>query len=292
MLLRGARAILSQLQHIAAFSLDKRRNQLRKAALIMSIDVDVGDKLVAERNKSWRSRAILGSDAKRVHTRLCESEVGAIEEIAIPCLLDLFEELEVPVTFAIRGQLTETNSSLFDLIKRSSIKHEIGAHGYYHRTFTSLSRLQAEDELRKISIGMRKFSVEPRSFVFPKNKVVYLDLLEKYGYKCYRGCGGFGADGMYIRKHGNLYDIHPSFYLGSSPNSLFLNRMVNISILRRTPLHFWFHPSDLGSNVHSIRMRMVQTLRPLLVYASQKNQTGELTLETMYSAIEKLDRTG
>ena len=121
----------------------------------MSIDVDVGCKSVAERNQSWRSRAILGKDAKRVHNCLCESEVGVIEEIAVPCLLDLFEELEVPATFAIRGQLTETEGSLYELIKRSSIKHEIGAHGYYHRTFTNLSRLEAEDELKKISIGMR-----------------------------------------------------------------------------------------------------------------------------------------
>ena len=286
--LRSSFAILSQLNHLAAFSADRRRDRLRNAVLIISIDVDVGAKLVAERNQTWRARAILGSDATRVHNCLSESRVGEIEEIAVPCLLNLFEKLEVPVTFGIRGQLTETEGSLYELIKRSSTKHEIAAHGYYHRTFTSLSRLEAEDELKKISLGMRKFSLEPRSFIFPKNKVAYLDLLERYGYKCYRGCGGFVADGMYIRKYGNLYDVHPSFFIGSSPYSVWINKMVDVSIKRKAPFHIWFHPCDLGKNAQSIRTRISRTLHPILTHIQKKRREGELSIETMYSAVENL----
>ena len=95
---------------------------------------------------------------------------------------------------------------------------------------------------------------------------------------------------MYIRRHGNLYDVHPSFFLGSSPYCLLINRMVDMSIVRRSPFHVWFHPSDFGDDAQSIQKKMAQTLQPLLAYARKKNQTGELALETMYSVIEKLER--
>jgi len=258
--------------------------------LIISVDVDVGCKLVGEINTSRRMREILGCNQKRVHDNLCESKVGEIEEIAVPCLLHLFEELEVPVTFAIRGQLTETEGSLYELIKRSSVKHDIGAHGYYHRTFTSLSRLEAENELKKISIGMRRFSLEPRSFVFPRNRVAYLDLLERYGYKCYRGEGGFRRDSMDISRHGSLYNVHSSFFIGSSPYAMCIDKIVNISIKHKAPFHIWFHPCDFGNDTQSIRKKIDRILRPILMHACKKRQEGDLRMETMCSIVENLTK--
>jgi peptidoglycan/xylan/chitin deacetylase (PgdA/CDA1 family) len=286
--LRSSGALLSQLYHFAVFSLDKRRNQLRKAALVISVDVDVGCKLVGERNQNWRARA--RAKGERIHDRFSESKVGEIEEIALPCLLHLFEEFEVPVTFAIPGQLTETEGSLYELIKRSSIKHDIAAHGYYHRTFTSLSRSEAESELEKISIGMSKFKLEPKSFVFPKNKIDYLDLLERYGYKCYRGYGEFRNDSMNISRHGNLYNVHPSFFVGSSLYSLCINEIVDIAIKHKNPFHVWFHPWDLGGNVQSINRRIAHLLRPMLTYAHRKRQDEDLSIETMLSIVEKIEK--
>jgi peptidoglycan/xylan/chitin deacetylase (PgdA/CDA1 family) len=287
---RSPAAILSQLYHLVVYSLDRRRSPLGAAALIISVDVDVGCKLVGERNESWRAHASLGRDSERVNSRLSESKVGEIEGMVVPRLVHLFEEMEIPATFAIRGQYTETDGSLYELIKRSSVRHDIGAHGYYHRSFTSLSCLEAEDELRKISIGMNRFSLKPRSFVFPKNKVAHLNLLEKYGYKCYRGYGDFRSDGMNVSRNGNLYDVHPSFFLGSTPYSVFLNRMVDVAIKYRCPFHIWFHPSDFGFDVQSVDRKIHQTLQPLLKYAREKNHRGELDCETMCSVVEKLER--
>jgi len=281
MRLRGSGAILSQLYHLAALPLSKRGMQLGKGALIISIDVDVGCKLVGEKNR--------GCNDINVNNYLSESRVGELEELALPHLLRALEDSEMPATFAVRGQLTDVDGFLINLIKQSSIKHDIGGHGYYHRTFTSLSHLEAENELDMISKGMKKFNIEPKSFIFPKNKVAHLDLLEKYGYKCYRDYGSFRFDGMYIRKHGNLYDVHPSFFLGSSPYSVCLNRIVDVAIKYNSPFHIWFHPSDLGYTHESIQKKISRTLRPLLTYAHKKHRKDELSLETMYSAIEKLD---
>lgn len=284
MKLRSLGAILSQFYHLAAFSSSKRGMQLVQGALIISIDVDVGCRSVGEKNR--------GFNDLNVNDYLSESAVGEIEEMAVPQILQVLEDLEVPATFAVRGQLTETDSLLIELIRQSSVKHDIGAHGYYHRAFTSLSHSEAENELEMISAGMKEFNLEPKSFVFPKNKVAHLGLLERYEYKCYRGRGDFRFDGMYIRKHGNLFDVHPSFFLGSSPYSVCINRMIDISVKYRTPFHIWFHPSDFGSTVQSIQKKIARTLQPILRYAREKNQTGELTLETMYSAIEKLGSPG
>ncbi len=80
------------------------------------------------------------------------------------------------------------------------------------RVFTALSELEAERELRMISAGMKKFGITPKSFVFPKNQVSHLQLLERYGYLSFRARGNFFRDGMYIRKYGNLFDVHPSLF--------------------------------------------------------------------------------
>lgn len=62
--------------------------------------------------------------------------------------VDFFNDLKIPVTFALRGQLLEVNTSIVDLLLESPIQHEIGSHGYYHRDFTKLSHSEAEYELR------------------------------------------------------------------------------------------------------------------------------------------------
>lgn len=121
---------------------------------------------------------------------MSECEVGQIDEATLPIFLSTFNENQTPVTFAIRGQLTEVNDSILELLLKSSVKHDIEAHGYYYRQFTNLSRIEAENELDLISTGMKKFGIVP-SFVFPSNHVAHLDLLEKYGYNCYRSRGGF-----------------------------------------------------------------------------------------------------
>lgn len=136
MSLRHIAAIASRLYHLLVFSSRKQRMQLEKGMLIISIDVDVGNRSVGIKNK--------GNTDANVHNYLSEYAVGKIEETALPLLVQLFEELDIPSTFAVRGQLTEVDSYFLDVLRKSSVQHDIGAHGYYHRNFTSLSELEAE----------------------------------------------------------------------------------------------------------------------------------------------------
>jgi hypothetical protein len=273
--------ILSELVHLIGFESSKHRNQLDSGVLVISIDVDVGSSLIGNH--------YIGFCNKDVHNYLPERKLGEIEELAIPRLVRLFDDLEIPATFAIRGQLADTPTDIFELFKKCKVKHDIGAHGYSHRSFTSLSATEAEDELIKISKGMKKHNIEPKSFVFPKNRIAHLNLFEKYGYRSYRGRAGFKYDDLYIEKQGKLYNEHPSFFLGRNPSPLFLNKILDISAKRKLPCHLWFHPSDLGCNELSIETRIEKLFLPSLSYAKKKEKEGNLRFETMASVVDTLE---
>jgi len=274
-------SLFSQLYHFLAYSIRKSKMQLEKGMFIISVDVDVGSRELGVVNK--------GKNDANVSRHMSEYQVGEIEEVAVPLFVETFNDFEIPVTFAVRGQLTEVQDSVLELVLKSSVKHDIGAHGYYHREFTNLSRDEAENELNMISAGMKKFGITPRSFVFPKNGVAHLDLLERYGYTCYRSYGDFMNDCMYIEKQGQLYNIHPSLYLDQGAKLTFLKKILNISISKKLPFHVWFHLwRDFGDTKSSIKSSIRKLFFPLLNYAEEKERNNLLSFETMLSAAEKM----
>jgi peptidoglycan/xylan/chitin deacetylase (PgdA/CDA1 family) len=275
-------SFFSHLYHFLAYSIKKPKMQLEAGMFIISIDVDVGSKELGVINK--------GKNDANVIKHMSEYRVGEIDEVAFPLFLSAFDDFEIPVTFAIRGQLTEVNDSILELLLKSTVEHDIGAHGYYHREFTNLSRNEAENELNMISAGMKKFGIIPRSFVFPRGGVAHLDLLERYGYKCYRGVGDFMNDCMYIERHGRLYNIRPSLYFNQSISSIFPRKIVDVAVAKRLPFHIWFHLWNFGATRESISRSIKRLLFPLLDHAKKREKEGELTFETMLSAVEKVHK--
>jgi peptidoglycan/xylan/chitin deacetylase (PgdA/CDA1 family) len=274
-------SMFSQMYHYLAYSVKEPKQKLQRGILTISIDVDVGSKKLGTLNE--------GKNDINVSDVFSEYLIGKVEEKATPLFVDLFDDVEVPVTFAIRGQLTEVDNSVLELVLNSSVKHDIGAHGYYHKAFGNLSYTQAENELRLISEGMKKFGVRPKSFVFPRNSVAHLNLLEKYEYKCYRGYGDFRTDCMCIDKKGQLYNIHPSLYLFPSISPRFVKKILDISIAKRLPFHMWFHPWSFGLTPKSIRSSINRVFLPLLKHAKEKERDGVLNLKPMLSAIEEFE---
>jgi peptidoglycan/xylan/chitin deacetylase (PgdA/CDA1 family) len=271
-------SFLSGAFHLASFELDKQISPFERGMLIMSIDVDVGNKELGIINQ--------GKNDSNVSSRMSEYSVGEIEETALPELIELFDKYHKPATFAVRGQLTEVPDSVLSKLLKSTVKHDIGAHGYYHRRFASLSYNEAEAEIRMISNGMQRFGLTPKSFVFPRSGVAYLNLLEEYEYECYREYSDFRHDSMYIKKVGNLWDVHPSFAVDRYTNSVFLKSMLDIAANRRLPMHIWFHIRDFGSRPErsEIKKNLQRVFVQLLDYADRKERNGELTTETMVSA--------
>lgn len=274
-------SFFSQLYHFLIYSIEKPKMQLENGMFIISIDVDVGSRELGRINK--------GKNDVNVHGHFSEYRVGEIEELAIPLFVGTFNDFEIPVTFAVRGQLTEVDDSVLGLLK-SSVKHDIGAHGYYHREFTNLSRNEAENELNMISTGMKKFGIVPRSFVFPKNSVAHLDLIEKYGYRCYRGYGNFINDCMYIERKEQLYNIHPSLYLDEGTSLVFLKKILDIAIVRKLPLHVWFHLWNFGETKEAMQKVIKKVFLPFFSYAKRKERSGALSFETILSAQKNVEK--
>jgi hypothetical protein len=256
--------------------------KLENGMLVISIDVDVGNRELGVINR--------GENDANVNLYISEYRIGKIEETALPLFVETFNDFEVPVTFAIRGQLIEVNDSIPELLLKSSVKHDIGAHGYYHREFTNLSRNEAENELNMISANMEKFGIDPRSFVFPRNKVAHLDLLERHGYKCYRGYGDFMNDRMHIERKGQLINIHPSLHLDDGTSFVFLKKILDISVARKLPFHVWFHLWDFGETKEAMRKSIKKVFLPFFSYARRKERSDALRFETMLSAALKVER--
>jgi hypothetical protein len=275
---------ISQLSHFLVYSIRRPKMLLEKGMLIISTDIDVGSSRLGVINKGKRDRD--------VNTRLSEYQIGKTEELSVPLFLETFNDFGIPITFAVRGQLTEVDSQVLEILLASNVKHDIGAHGYYHRKFTQLTHDEAEDELRMISAGIKESGVIPRTFIFPANCVAHLDLLEKYQYICYRGYGDFITDCMYIEKCEQLYNIHPSLYIDQHTNLPLLKKILDISIEKRLPFHIWFHFWNFGEDKESISKSIKNLFVPFLSYAKEKQENGALTFETMLSAAQKVKSLG
>jgi hypothetical protein len=276
--------LISQLSRFFTFSIKGPKTSLEKGMLIVSTDIDVGSSELGILNKGKRDRD--------VNNRLSEYQIGKIEELSIPLVVKAFDGFGIPITLAVRGQLTEVNSQVMEVLLSSRIKHDIGAHGYYHRRFTLLTHNEAEDELCKVSAGMKEYGLSPETFIFPRNSVAHLDLLEKHKYVCYRGYGNILKDSMNIEKKGKLYNIKPSFYINRNANLTLLKNILDISIRKKLPFHIWFHFWEFGEDEKSISKSIENFLVPFLSYAKEKQENGLLAFETMHSAAQRIERSG
>lgn len=274
--------LISEWCHFFMYSLRKPKMTLEKGMLIISTDIDVGSPELGVVNKGKRDRD--------VNTSLSEYYVGKIEELSIPLFVETFNDFGVPITLAVRGQLTEVDSQVLEILLASGTKHDIGAHGYYHKKFTQLTHDEAEDELYLISRGMKEYSLIPRTFIFPANCVAHLDLLEKYDYTCYRGYGDMLNDRMCIEKHGELCNVHPSIYINQHTNLPLLEKILDISIEKRLPFHIWFHFWNFGEDKKSVSKSIKNLFVPLLQYAKERQENEMLAIETMLSATDYLKR--
>lgn len=257
---------------------------MKKAMFIISIDVDVGCKSLGVTNK--------GKNDANVNYYFSERQIGKTEEIALPLFIDLFEKTNVPATFAVRGQLAEEHGEMVGRIKDSTVQHDIGSHGYTHRRFTTLSPPEAELEVKKTSAALKKIGVSPKSFIFPRNDVGYLDILENYNYKCYRSSGGgIACDCMRIERHGALFELYPSMLLDQNTDLFIMKRFLDVTLTKKGPLHFWFHMWNFGRDEKSLRNNINRILTPLLEYAKTKENAGLLSFETMFSAVNEIERS-
>ncbi|KTG26728.1 polysaccharide deacetylase family protein [Haloferax profundi] len=257
-------------------------------------------------------------------------------------LVDLFEEFDVPATWAIVGHLflddcdgrhsahpapdgwfeKETGiwrsrpdlrfgRDLVDAVRTSNANHEIGCHSYSHPQFGRIDHAFADAEIRACVDIASDYGVELDSFVYPRNDVGHRDVLEKYGFSCYRGPSPVFqdtplpkgvhtlVDGVYVPGQSllvtpsvdeyGLVDIPASLYLFSFEGMALdiANRLVGDPVVRQAKrgidqaasddgvFHMWLHPNNLHTDYS------VERIRRILAYVADVRAETDLVVETM-----------
>jgi hypothetical protein len=276
-----SKSYLSQICHLVTLSA-KPATSLRESMMIISIDIDAGSKMLGYINN--------GKNDTAVNNHHSESIIGQIEETALPLFVELLEDMGISATFAVRGQLLDCCEGSIDCLIDSSVVHDIGSHGYSHKQFCDLSSDEAESEIRKTTEAIKKLGITPHSFIFPRNAVAHLDILEKYGYKCFRSNGGLRHDAMQIKRVGNIHNVFPSMLLDQNTDISIAKQLLNIAIGKKAPLHLWFHLWNFGSDERSLKLNLENRLKPFLQYAQETRNQGLLSFETMDTAVKQFEK--
>jgi hypothetical protein len=96
------------------------------------------------------------------------------------------------------------------------------------------------------------------------------------------------TDSMFIEKTGSLYDIHPSIYIDKNSGLTFLKQVTNVAIMKKAPLHIWFHLWNFGFDIKSIQDYVDAVFLPFLKFAEEKHTEGVLDCVPMVEAKEKI----
>src|SRR3989338_5535772 len=181
-------------------------------------------------------------------------------------------------------------------------KQEIGCHSFSHPLFgeQGMNKEVADAEIKQCVAIAKKMNVTLKSMVFPQNSVDHLDVLEKYGFSCFRG-----PDPLYyrnwpraLRKLAHPFDLALASIppvvepvkvngLWNIPGSmLYLScdgirgmisvdarvlkakRGIDAAVAQDKIFHLWFHPYNLVSN----KEEMLNGLEKIFAYASEKTE--------------------
>lgn len=259
-----------------------KRSLLDIGTVTFSVDIDVGHEEVGLVNQ--------GKNDRNVSTTKSERQIGRIEQTGLPLVLDVFDSFEVPATFAVRGQLFEVSPQTVEAITVRPIAHDIAGHGYYHRSFAALTGEESSAELGMLQNAMRKFGLQPESFVFPRNRIGHLDLLPSFGYLCFRGAGGFPNNRMSMDRVSGLWRLNPTLFVNSASNTALIEKIIDICSVHRAPAHFWFHIWNFGSDKSEMEHALGRVMRPLLAHISKLKHEGRITINSMKEVANKAER--
>ena len=206
-------------------------------------------------------------------------------------ILELLRKYNIPATWAVVGRISEKGNSLWhgsdtiDKIKK--VNHqEIASHSYSHEIFTDIDKESAEKEIQ---------TNKAKSFVFPRNRAAYLQLLKKNGFICFRGPDETAYELLIPRippvykprlKQG-LVEIPGSMYFVSGrgirkyiPKNLRFIKCrlgINHAIKKKCVFHIWFHPVDFANDT----VKLFSDFEKILKYAAKKRELGLLKVKNM-----------
>ena len=191
------------------------------------------------------------------------------------------EKYNVPMSWGVLGVLALQDPSTFERIVASKVKQDIGSHSFSHVIFNSpkCSGIVARAELSK-GINALKGIEHVTSFIFPNNKVNYLNLLREHTFIAYRG--DMVGKLAYPSKTEGLWDIHKTYYVHEKSiyEISFILRLIDLAINYGCVFHLFFHPWNFSLD-GSPRKFAKKVLELILNYATEKQKQKRLWICTM-----------
>jgi peptidoglycan/xylan/chitin deacetylase (PgdA/CDA1 family) len=219
-------------------------------------------------------------------------------------------EAEAPLWYA-RG--------LVERLREADARHDIGAHGYTHAMLgePGATAELARNEFAMAARALRNMGWEAFSFVFPRNQINYLEILQEQGFRCFRDADSrwygrvpgliarpaHGLDqalgltpptGLPVREHG-LWRLPSSMLFLSRegwrrfiPMRSRLRRALRglqRAVQRREVFHLWLHFEDLVPGAD----RMLAGLEQVFKAAHGLRDQGRLDVLTMRELTEQVE---
>jgi hypothetical protein len=199
---------------------------------------------------------------------------------------------------------------IVEKVVANHLRHEIGYHSFSHPTFTEIPIDMAEEEISLSRSMEREWGSRFKSFVFPTNKIAYVDLPRKYEFRISRGApaGKAVASKLKLLKkisgasdkiashpvtliwRDGIWEIQSSMLSCDSqiPQTLLLRSRIGIerTISSRKVFHVFLHPW----NILCYR-RLLRDFEKLLRYVSDKREEGEIEVITMGEFADRPDNT-
>jgi peptidoglycan/xylan/chitin deacetylase (PgdA/CDA1 family) len=268
--------------------------ELNNGIFMISIDTEF----------AWGFIDKLNTDLARKYIYICAKR----SRRNILKILQISEELNVPITFGFVGKLllqdSKTHNSVWNAkdiflqIFNSRVEHEIACHSFSHIEFTKCSREEAQYDIRMCKKVMRDLGVDPVSFLYPRNRIGYIDILKNEGFKTFR------YRLKYKYSHDTLLDIFVQSYgLPKNVNSLIA---IPANILFQSPSNvtntvLWLTSlkalKEIAVNRRIFHIMLhdyiesditILYLKYILKYAKKMEKKGLIKIKTMRDIYEEL----
>lgn len=184
-------------------------------------------------------------------------------------LLELSELHGIPLTWAMCGRDALRDSESYKKITSSPICHEIAVHTYSHLDALRTSR---EDFIEDVKKCIEALKLErAKTFVYPWNRVNYLDSVSGLGFIAYRSKER--EIGQPVRD-GSIWRLSPVLYIDSkSLGCLSIARnLIEVCHKNNGLFHLWLHPWNVGGEDGE---RIISTiLDPVFRLFNEKKKDG------------------
>jgi peptidoglycan-N-acetylglucosamine deacetylase len=189
------------------------------AAMALTVDFDAEELWLAEDPANAARPGVLS-----------QARYGA--RVAVPGLLRMLERLGIPATFFVCGGDAERHPGILESVAAGG--HEIGHHGYTHRSPHLMSRAEETDELGRGLVALSRFTDRVAGYRSPSWDLSpnTLDLLVENGFSYSSNL--MDAVNPYLHTSHDLAEIPVHWSLDDAP-------------------HFWFDASSWDRTIRSAR---------------------------------------